>query len=87
MKQKRYADAANHLAKSCWNAAMQDNAYLQLATIECRSGKWAPALEMSQKSLARNAASPKARHLKSFVLRKLNRLEEAKSVGGGFVIA
>lgn len=79
MKQKRYADAANHLAKSCWNAAMQDNAYLQLATIECRSGKWAPALEMSQKSLARNAASPKARHLKSFVLRKLNRLEEAKA--------
>ena len=77
-KQKQYAEALNWFNKSAWNAAMQDSAYLQIAAIECIKDNWPAALQAIEKSLARNYNSPKARHLKAIVLRKLNRLQEAQ---------
>lgn len=75
--QGRYGEAYNYLFKSTWNAAMQDNAFLQLAYIECRRQNWESALELVETSLARNYFSPRARHLKTLVLHKLRRIQEA----------
>lgn len=70
--QKKYQQAYPFFYKSTWNAAMQDNAFLQLALIDARSRNWKTALEMVDKSLARNYFSPKARHLKAIIMRHLN---------------
>jgi tetratricopeptide (TPR) repeat protein len=68
--QKRYKEATNAFFKSTWNTAMQDNAYLQLAYIECRYKNWEEALVLIDKSLVRNGVSLKAKHLKAIILRK-----------------
>lgn len=76
---EKWDDAYDAFYKACWNAAWQDNAYLQLAYIDCRLGNWEKALEHVDYSLSRNYHGLKARHLKSLILRKLNRLEEAEA--------
>lgn len=75
--QLRYDEAYNYFYKSAWNASMQDNAYLQLAYIDCIRNNWREALSSIKNSLVKNYHSPKARHLKSMILRKLNRHQEA----------
>ena len=65
--------------KSCWNAAWQDAAYLELAYIDCRRGDYARALEHLEHSLARNHHGMKARHLRTVVLRLAGFREEAVS--------
>lgn len=76
--QQRYTEAAPAFFKSTWNAALQDSAFLQLAFIEAINKNWKAALEMIEKSLARNYNSPKARHLKTVILRQLNHLDTAQ---------
>lgn len=75
--QSKNAEAYKLFYKSTWNAAMQDNAFLQLAQIDCMNADWTTALEHIENSLKRNNCSPRARHLKAVLLQKLNRLEEA----------
>jgi len=75
--QKRYREAENFFYKSTWNAAMQDNAFLQLAYISAINKNWLEALELVNKSLVKNAESLKAKHLKALVLRKLNNYDAA----------
>lgn len=75
--QERYEEAYNYLFKSTWNAAMQDNAYLQLASIECIRQNWTAALTHIESSLARNYFSTRARHLKTVILRKGGQAEKA----------
>lgn len=75
--QFRYSEAYRSFYKSAWNAAMQDNAYLQLAYIDCILQNWDEALSHVETSLIRNYHSPKARHLKAVILRKLNHWEKA----------
>lgn len=75
--QGRYDEASVAFHKSAWSAAMQDNAYLQLAYIECRRLNWHNALLLVEKSLVRNSHSGKARHLKAIILRHLKDYEEA----------
>jgi len=70
--QFRYDEAYNFFYKSAWNAAMQDNAYLQLAYIACIKHNWEDALLLIESSLVRNYHSPKARHLKAIILRRLH---------------
>jgi len=74
--QKRYHEAYQYFFKSAWNAAMQDNAYYQLALLSCRKQDWNLALQHIDKSLARNYFNSKARHLKAFILRKLNQFDQ-----------
>lgn len=77
--QQQWDGAYDAFFKSCWNAAWQDAAYLELAYIDCRRGDYGLALEHLDHSLARNYHGMKARHLKTFVLGKLGRTAEAIS--------
>ncbi|QIL42636.1 DUF5107 domain-containing protein [Pedobacter sp. HDW13] len=63
--------------KAAWNVAQQDNAYLQLAKIEAIKNNWPEALALADRALIRNAHGFKARHLKTLLLRKLNKLDDA----------
>lgn len=75
--QGRHNEAFGYLFKSTWNAAWQDNAFLQLAYMACIKNDPKQALELVEKSLIRNNCSLKARHLKAMILRKLYRFDEA----------
>ncbi|MEA5139644.1 DUF5107 domain-containing protein [Arcicella rigui] len=72
-----YYEAYEVFFKATWNAAWQDNAYLALARISTRKGKYAQALEEVSKSMIKNWHGHNARHLKVAILRHLNRKEEA----------
>src|SRR5699024_7703802 len=75
---ERWEGAYEAFYKACWNAAWQDNAYLQLACIDCRNENWDKALEHVEHSLSRNYHGMKARHLKTVLLRKMNKTEKAE---------
>ncbi|MBT1685438.1 DUF5107 domain-containing protein [Fulvivirgaceae bacterium PWU37] len=75
----RYDEAFDVFYKACWNAAWQDSAYLQLARLATRKGSYEEALDLAEKSLARNYHSHTARHLKAVLLRKLGRAAEAQA--------
>lgn len=72
-----YDTAYEVFFKATWNASWQDNAYLALARISTRKGKYAEALEEVSKSMIKNWHGHTARHLKVAILRHLNRKEEA----------
>lgn len=74
---ENYESAYEWFYKSVWNAAWQDAAYLNLARIATRRGNLEEALELVDKSLNRNYPSQTARHLKTAILRKLGRQNEA----------
>ena len=74
---ERYDEAFDAWYKCTWNAAWQDAAYLNLARIACRKNNLEEALDLVNKSLNRNYTSQVARHLKTIILRKLNRVAEA----------
>ncbi len=63
--------------KSCWNAAMQDAGYFSCAQISSINHNLVDALYEIDKSLIRNWHNHRARALKTSILRKLGRKEEA----------
>ena len=63
--------------KSCWNAAMQDAGYFGCAQLSCIKDNLTDALYEVDKSLVRNWHNHKARVLKTAILRKLGREQEA----------
>jgi tetratricopeptide (TPR) repeat protein len=63
--------------KSVWNDAWQHAGYFNLARIATGRGDFEDAFELINKSIVRNYHSHSARHSKAFILRKLNRKEEA----------
>lgn len=65
--------------KATWNGAWQDSGYFEIAEIDCINGDFNAALEHINKSIVRNYHNCKSRNLKTSILRKLNRLEEAES--------
>ncbi len=75
--QGRYNEAFPYLYKSTWTTTVQDKAFYELAAIEAYRKQWKTALQMIDQSLARNYYSPQSRHLKTIILRKLGRHEEA----------
>ncbi|SDC37600.1 DUF5107 domain-containing protein [Niabella drilacis] len=78
--QNRLNEAKDWLYKSTWNAAQQDNAYLQLAYISALQNDWEACSGFAEKSVLRNYHSLKARHIKAIALRKLNRDDEAAAL-------
>lgn len=64
--------------KCIWNGAWQNSGYFELSRIACERGDYALALEFIDKSIIRNYHDIKARNLKTSILRKLGRLDEAK---------
>lgn len=75
--QGKYEEAYNAFYKACWNAAWQDAGYFSLAQLSCIMNQWENALEEIDKSLLKNWHNMRARHLKSYILRKLNQKEKA----------
>jgi tetratricopeptide (TPR) repeat protein len=78
--QGKTKEAYDAFYKSCWNAAMQDAGYFGCAQISCLRDNLADALYEVDKSLIRNWHNHKARALKTAILRKLGRGEEALSL-------
>ena len=78
--QGRYDDAFDAFYKAVWNAAWQDSGYFELARIACRRESWAEALDLLDRSLARNTRHHTARHLKTAVLRRMGCGDEAASL-------
>jgi len=75
-----HEEAFDAFYKASWNAAMQAAAFFQLAQIVAERGNWEEGLVLVDRALARNAHNPKAMHLKSILLRRLERQEEARKL-------
>lgn len=69
--------------KAAWNAAWVDSASFQAARMAIERGDLGKALELTNRSLARNSNNPKAHHLKTLALRlegqKTEALQEAEN--------
>jgi tetratricopeptide (TPR) repeat protein len=76
-QQGRLEEAFAAFYKAVWSAAWQDSGYYSLAQIACWKQSFAEALELVERSLIRNTRNYKARHLKTALLRKLGRLDDA----------
>lgn len=76
----RKDEAYGAFFKSCWNAAWQDAGYFNLAQIDCSRGNLEKALDLIDRSLIKNWHNHKGRHLKSIILRKMGRREEANKL-------
>ncbi|HLH52968.1 MAG TPA: DUF5107 domain-containing protein [Verrucomicrobiae bacterium] len=74
----RWDEAFDAFYKATWNSAWQDAACLNLARISTRRGHFTEALQFVGDALARNARNQKKLHLKTVLLRKLGRLDEAR---------
>lgn len=75
--QGRLDEAYDAFFKSVWNAAWQDAGYLSLAQIATWKGHFEDALYLANQSLLRNWHNHKTRHLKTVILRKLEKYDEA----------
>jgi tetratricopeptide (TPR) repeat protein len=78
--QHRFDEAFNAFYKSAWNHAWQDAACLNLARIATRRKDYDQALELIDKSLAKNYNGHVARHLRCALLRKIGRIAEASAL-------
>ena len=74
---QRQAEAYAAFYKSTWNAAWRGPAYLRLAEIDCVREEWKTALDHLERSLRADADNLLALNLKTIVLRKLGRTQEA----------
>jgi tetratricopeptide (TPR) repeat protein len=77
--QGKLDDAYAAFYKATWNDAWQHNGFLQLARIDATKNNFTEAIALVEKSLIKNYHSHSARHLKSFILRKLGKQKEAAS--------
>jgi len=75
--QGRNNEAFDAFYKAVWNDAWQHAGYLNLARIATLRKDYEEALELINKSLIKNGHSHTARHLKTAILRKLERTADA----------
>jgi tetratricopeptide (TPR) repeat protein len=75
--QEKYDEACECFYKACWNGAWQDAGYFSLAQISCIREDWETALSEIDRSLIRNRHNHRARHLKTTILHRLGRTDEA----------
>lgn len=76
--QERKDEAFDAFYKAAWSNEQQEMSFYYLAAIENGRGNYAEALEFIEKALVKNAHNIKARGLKVEILRKLEKVEEAK---------
>jgi tetratricopeptide (TPR) repeat protein len=76
--QGRQAEAFDAFYKATWSAAWQDSAYFELARLASRRGALDEALELIERSLARNSRHHKALHLKTALLRHSGQTDAAR---------
>lgn len=70
-------EAFDFLYKAVWNSAWQDSGYFQLSRLAMKANRLDEALELADRSLAKNVNHHKAHHIRAAILRKLGRIEEA----------
>ena len=75
--QGRFDESYAAFYKSTWSGAWQDSGYFVLAQLSCIRGEFAEALGEIDRSLLRNGSSLLGRHLKTAILRKLGRTDNA----------
>jgi tetratricopeptide (TPR) repeat protein len=78
--QNRLDEAYDALYKAVWNYAWQAPGYYALAEIDCRRGDNDTALDHLERALLTNATNLKARNLRTAVLRRSGRYEEAEAL-------
>jgi len=78
MAQGKPAEAYDNFYKATWSVEWHSPAYFSLAQIDCRRGKFSRALKHVERSISTNTENLKALNLRAVILRKLNRLEDAK---------
>jgi tetratricopeptide (TPR) repeat protein len=78
--QDRDEEAFSLFYKAVWNAAWMDAGYFQLARIAAGRRSWAEALDLVNRSIARNTGGRQALHLKAVILRNLGRMVEFESL-------
>ncbi len=81
-RQGKYEEAFDAYYKATWSAYCMDTGYFHLARLAARRSSWMEALDLVDRSLQRNWNHHKARHLKVYLLRQLNRGEEAGALAG-----
>ncbi|WP_310602155.1 DUF5107 domain-containing protein [Anaerosporobacter sp.] len=75
--QGKYEDAYDSFYKATWSNEQQEMSFYYLAAIDAKAGKLANAYAHIEKALVKNAHNIKARGLKAYLLRQLDRMEEA----------
>ncbi|GGB02385.1 DUF5107 domain-containing protein [Puia dinghuensis] len=78
--QGRLEEAFEAFYKATWNDAWQHSGFLQLSRIAAAQQHYAEALTLAERSLLRNNHSSTTRHLKTALLRKLDRHTEAQAL-------
>lgn len=66
--------------KATWSSAWAGAAYYYLAELDCARGDFSKALDFLDRSLSMSSFNTKALNLKSALLRKLGRFEEAEEI-------
>ena len=78
--QRRMDEAFDAFYKASWSNEQQEMSFYYLGCIEAARGNLESALELTEKGLVKNGHNVKARGLKAYLLRRLERLEEAKGL-------
>lgn len=76
--QRKFNEAFDSFYKATWSNEQQEMSFYYLAAIEVQRMNYEVAFEFVEKALVKNAHNIKARGLKAIILRKLERLSEAK---------
>ena len=75
---RRIEEADEAYYKSTWNAAWRGPAFHRLAELDCVRGNWSTALNHIDRSLNADAENLNARNLKTIILERLGRQQEAR---------
>lgn len=75
--QERETEAYDAFYKAAWSNEQQEMSYYYLAVISSREKKYDKALEFAERALVKNAHNIKARGLKAYLLRKLEKYDRA----------
>ncbi len=75
--QEKYDEACDAFYKATWNLVWKSSGYFELARLACPQEDLEKALELVDQSLIHQGHHHQARHLKTIILRKLNRLDAA----------
>lgn len=78
--EEKEEEADEAFFKAAWSAEQQEKSYYYLAVLCARKEDWEGAFAHIEKSLIRNMHNIKARGLKAYLLRKLGRKEEARTL-------
>jgi tetratricopeptide (TPR) repeat protein len=80
--QGKEKEAFDAFYKATWSSEQQEMSFYYLAAISAKKGELEQALYFVEKGLVKNVHNIKARGLKAYLLRKLNRVQQAKDYIG-----